>query len=430
MDRMSENPAAEISSSRNLKRLFMLRWLMIAGAFAAVLGAHFLLDIALPLVPLLAIIGLLSLVNAWTWRQVRNDAQITDNRFLFQLGIDVTAIAALLYFSGGATNPFAWLFLIPLMIAATVLPAVATWLIAGLAILCYSLLMRFYQPLGTQHAHLGHGDSFSQHVFGMWFGFVISACLIAWFVAGMARSLRTRDRLLAAAREKALRDQQLVALGTLATGTAHELGTPLATMAVVTHELERAGFPEATQRKLRILRDQIGRCKAALSTLSASAGEVRAEGGGLLPVPAFVDALLERWRRQCPDTQLHVSGAAGDSQACIINEQTLVQALINLLNNAADACRQDLALQLRWHDGGLEMDILDRGPGVTPRMSEQVDRPMTSDKEFGMGLGLFLAHATIQRMGGEIRLTDREGGGTRTHIKLPLTHPRHRHECN
>jgi len=428
MNGMLESTPAEFSSSRNLKRLFTLRGLMIGGEIAAVLGAYFLLGINLQLTPLLVIIGLLSLVNLWTWAQVRSNALITDRKFLYQLGIDVAAIAALLYFSGGATNPFAWLFLIPLMVAATVLPASATWLIAGLATVCYSLLMRYYVPLGTHDTHLLHGDSFSQHVFGMWFGFVMSACLIAWFVAGMARTLRTRDRLLAEAREKALRDEQLVALGTLATGTAHELGTPLATMAVVTHELERADFPEATQRKLRILKDQIGRCKAALSTLSASAGEVRAEGGGLLPVQAFLDNLVDRWQQQSPGTSLTVSVTAGETAACIINEQTLVQALINLLNNAADACRQKLTLEARWQPDTLELDILDRGPGVKPHFSEQVGQPKTSTKEFGMGLGLFLAHATIQRMGGDIRLTDREGGGTRTHIQLPLTQTRHPHE--
>lgn len=430
MHRMPENTAAEISSSRNLKRLFTLRWLMIAAELSAVLGANFVLDIELSLIPLLLIIGLLSLVNAWTWTQIRSGALITDGRFFYQLGIDVAAIAGLLYFSGGATNPFAWLFLIPLMVAATVLSARATWLIAGLAILCYSLLMRFYVPLGPHDAHLGHTDSFSQHVFGMWFGFVMSACLIAWFVAGMARSLRTRDRLLAEAREKALRDEQLVALGTLATGTAHELGTPLATMAVVAHELERAGFPEATQRKLRILKDQIGRCKSALSTLSASAGEVRAEGGGLLPVQTFLDNLVERWQQQCPEARLTVAVAPGESDACIINEQTLVQALINLLNNAADACRHNVTLDARWQNGRLDLDILDRGPGVTQHLNEQVGRPKTSDKEFGMGLGLFLSHATIQRMGGDIRLSEREGGGTRTHIQLSLTPARQAHERN
>jgi two-component system sensor histidine kinase RegB len=255
----------------------------------------------------------------------------------------------------------------------------------------------------------------------MWFGFVMSACLIAWLVAGMARTLRRRDQLLAEAREKALRDEQLVALATMATGAAHELGTPLATMAVVTRELERSELPEPAQRKLSILKDQIGRCKNALSTISASAGEIRAEGGGLIPVPAFIDNLVARWQQQCPGATLSVNLGSGDPTATVIGEQTLVQALINLLNNAADACAQPLVLEAGWTAAGLTLDILDRGPGLHPQTAEQVDQPKTSQKEFGMGLGLFLAHATIQRMGGEITLSDRAGGGTRTHIRIPLT---------
>lgn len=417
---MPDHTPAQVSSSRNLKRLFTLRSLMIAAEISAVIGARFLLHIPLELTPILAIIGLLVLVNIWTWRKVRRGALITDRSFLYQLCIDVGAIAGLLYFTGGATNPFAWLFLIPLIIAATVLSVRATWLIAALSTLCYSLLMRYHLPLG-EHNHLQHGDSFSQHVLGMWFGFVMSACLIAWFVVGMARSLRTRDRLLAEAREKALRDEKLVALGTLATGAAHELGTPLATMAVVTRELERAGLPESIQRKLHILKDQIARCKVALSVLSASAGEVRAEGGGLIPVRTFIDDLVARWRQQYPLAPVTLNVTPGDPESTVVSEQTLVQALINLLNNAADASKQPLVLEAGWTTGELVLDILDRGPGLHPRAAEQVDRPKTSEKEFGMGLGLFLAHATIQRIGGDIRLTDRSGGGTRTRIRLPLT---------
>ncbi len=420
MKRMLGHTPSEVSSSRNLRRLFTLRSLMIGGELFAIVGARQLLAIDLPLAPLLTIIGLLTLVNAWTWRQVRRGVLVTDREFLYQLCIDVGAIAGLLYFTGGATNPFAWLFLIPLIIAATVLSAGATWLVAALSTLCYSLLMRYYVPLG-ENTHLHHGDSFSQHVFGMWFGFVMSAGLIAWFVVGMARTLRERDRLLAEAREQALRDEKLVALGTLATGAAHELGTPLATMAVVTHELERAEVPEPMQRKLRILKDQIRRCKTTLSTISASAGEVRAEGGGPLPVSTFIDQLVERWRQQRSGAAVSLKLSPGDTDASVINEQTLVQALINLLNNAADASTQDPTLEARWDATDLYLDVLDRGPGLQPHTSSMVDQPKNSDKEFGLGLGLFLAHATIQRLGGEITLNDRSGGGTRCHIRIPLT---------
>ncbi len=407
------------SSTHNLKRLFMLRSLLIAGVLLALPTVHWFGDLSLPPLPLLAISGTLGLINLWTWHRVRSGVYIRDHEFLLQLTIDVFAIAGLLYFTGGASNPFAWFFLIPLIIAATVLPALGTWLMAALTTLCYTLLMFFFLPLGSGD-HLHHSDNFAQHVFGMWFGFVLSAALISWFVTGMARTLRERDIALAEAREQALRDQQLVALGTLATGAAHELGTPLATMAVLTGELQRATLEESVSRKLEILREQIQRCKRALAVISASAGEVRAESGSLVPVQDFLDQVIDGWRRQRMHASIETELQPGSPAARIINEYTLHQSLINLLNNAADVATQSVTLKASWDTRELAIDILDNGPGLHPGVAERIAQHKPSDKEYGMGLGLFLTHATVQRLGGEIALFDRESGGTCTRIRLPL----------
>ncbi len=408
------------SSTRNLKRLFVLRSLVIAGVLLALPTAHWVGSFSLPLLPLLVISGSLALINLWTWRRIRSGVYISEHEFLLQLTIDVLAIAGALYFTGGASNPFAWFFLIPVIIAATVLPALATWLMAGLTTLCYTLLMFFFLPLDSG-GHLHHGDNFAQHVFGMWFGFVLSAALIAWFVTGMARTLRERDIALAEAREKALRDEQLVALGTLATGAAHELGTPLATMAIITGELQRVALEEPVTRKLHILREQIERCKRALSVISASAGEVRAESGSLVPVQDFLDQVIDQWHRQRINASLETRYRPGAPTARIINEYTLQQSLINLLNNAADVSSQTVTLEASWNRQQLAIDILDNGPGLHPSVASRIGQHKATDKEYGMGLGLFLTHATIQRLGGEIALFDRASGGTCTRIQLPLS---------
>ena len=244
--------------------------------------------------------------------------------------------------------------------------------------------------------------------------------LIAWFVVGMASTLRKRDQLLAEVREQTLRDEQLVALGTLATGAAHELGTPLATMAVVTKELERENVPGAMRRKLSILSDQVDRCKQALSVISASAGEARAESGSLVRVENFLTDTVEAWKTQHLNSAIEVQIEAGPSSARIVDEYTLHQCLTNLLNNAADASPDPLVLKASWNNSRVSIDILDRGPGLHPNISAMLDQRKTSQKEYGMGLGLFLTHATIQRLGGEIALFNRDGGGTCTHIELPL----------
>ena len=408
------------ASSHNLKRLFMLRNLMIAWEILAILAVHFGIGIELPLAPLSTTIALLALVNLCTWPRIRNGAAIRDYEFFLQLSIDVLALTSVLYFTGGATNPFAWLFLIPLIIAATVLSARATWLMATLTTTCYTLLMFNFQPLGGNE-HIHHNQDFTQHVFGMWFGFVLSAALISWFVVGMANTLRSRDRLLAQVREQALRDEQLIALGTLATGAAHELGTPLATMAVVTRELERTNSDKGLNRKFTILRDQVERCKKALSVISASAGEARAESGSLVSVSTFLGAINDDWRKQRPDMEFDMHLDPGPEGVTIVDEYTLHQSLANLFNNAADASTEPLVVRANWDSHRLEIQILDRGPGLRPQVVESIDLQKTSRKEYGMGLGLFLTHATIRRLGGDIELFDRDGGGTCTHIHLPLS---------
>lgn len=376
------------------------------------------LGIDLPLVPMLGVIGLLVLVNGWTWWRAHGGATIGDVEFFGQLSIDILGLAAVLYLSGGATNPFAWLFLLPLMIAATVLPAYMVWVLTILAIACYSLLMFHFVPFGTGYAHQDH--YFIQHVFGMWCGFIMSALLVALFIVRMATTLRRRDQLLARAREQYLRDEQLVALGTLATGAAHELGTPLATMAVLVGELERTEFDDSTRRKLKILRDQILRCKKALAVISASAGEVQAEGGSLAPVTVFLDQVISEWQNQRLDGQIRVQTMHGPAGAHILDEYTLKQALINLLNNAADVSPEDVMLEAAWDERFLTVGILDRGCGLYSNVASRIADPKTSNKEYGMGLGLFLTHATVQRLGGEIDLLKRKGGGICTQIRFPL----------
>lgn len=406
--------------SRDLHRLFVLRSLVVGFELAALLGASLLTELRLPIAWLIALIGTLLLTNIWTWRHIARARPVGEAEFFLLLSIDVLALTGVLYLTGGAGNPFAWFLLLPLIIAATVLSPAATWLMAALTTACYSGLMVDFQPLSTSGSP-HHDAQFSQHVFGMWFGFVWSAALIAWPVVGMAKTLRERERLLTEAREQALRDKQLVALGTLATGAAHELGTPLATMAVVVGELERQAHLSARDRgRLRLLRDQIGRCKQALATLSATAGETRAEAGGLVTVESFLDQLVQQWRAQRPGVELNTDFRPASGNAVMIGERTLQQSLVNLLNNAADASTTDLRLNAGWDNQSLRLEILDRGPGLQPQSQPVPGERQASGKEYGMGLGLFLTHATLKRLGGDITLSARAGGGTRTCVTLPL----------
>ncbi len=417
---MSESSPKTVSSSRNLRRLFVLRNLMVACELAAISVIQGFAVMALPAIPLLSVVALQVMLNIWTCRRSRSGALIGDGEFFAQLTADVAALTGILYFTGGATNPFAWFYLIPLMVSATVLSTRATWTLAALAVTCYSLLMFHHQPLGGGHDVMPHDSGFTQHVIGMWLGFILSAVLVASFITAMAKTLRERDQALADAREQALRDERLVALGTLAAGAAHELSTPLATMAVLIGELDQEQPAEKLHRKVEILREQIGRCKDALSVMSVSSGEVRADSGGSVPVGAFIQRVLDQWRAQRVGGRIEATVDGPDSDARIVDERILRQSLINLLNNAADASPDDLTLRAAWDTRSLAIEILDRGQGLDREQAGSLGKRQVSDKEYGMGLGLLLSQAAIHKFGGQIELSDRGGGGTCTRVRLPL----------
>ncbi len=405
----------------NLRSLLLLRSIGIGAQALVIALAIYGFDINLPRMPLLLILGLLACWNVYSWLQSKKEAQKSEWYFFTQLIIDVLALSAILYFTGGATNPFIWLFLLPIVIAATTLPALQNWLLALITIIAYSLLMRYYLPL--EYAHMDHGSGFNQHIFGMWFGFMFSAVTVAYFISGMARNLRQRDRRLAEAREQQLRDERLVALATLATGAAHELGTPLATMAIISDELENeydaTHYPELN-RQLSIIHQQIKRCKTALSTLSASSGEVQAESGQAIAVQDYLLQIIQQWQLQRPNVHFTHHFKPDCESIRILADQTLTQALINILNNAADASPDAVSFHACWDADKLEIRIRDRGDGFSQLASNRLGKEPYSSKQQGLGLGLFLAHATIERMGGSITLFDRKQGGVCTLIILPL----------
>ncbi len=409
------------TTRRILRRLFLLRNITILGAGLGITLAQVTYHLALPLPPLLLTLGLLALLNLLTWLRLKLQFSVGNSELFLQLLLDIAGITSLFFFTGGATNPLVWFYLLPLIIAATVLPRGYTWFMAGLSVACYSALFFYNVPL--PHAGMHHDGGFQMHVFGMWLGFVISAGFVAVIIVGLAHSLRERDRRLAEAREQALQNERLVALGTLAAGAAHELGTPLGTMAILAAELEQEYADpghDDLHRKLGILRRQINRCKEALSVISVSAGAGRAESGHRMAVEKYLDAVLEEWRQHYPHARLavHISGQA--PAAMIVAERTLTQALLNVLNNAADASPDEVSLEADWSDTELELTISDRGPGLREDIHEQLGKQPVTTKPEGLGVGLFLAHATIRRLGGDLGVSNRKQGGTTVRIILPL----------
>ena len=406
----------------NLKRLVLLRNAAIFFELLLLALATLGLEMHLPLLPMLGIILFHGLVNGATWLRLKRRRAISSAQFGLQLALDTLVLTGLLYYAGGYTNPFVSLFLLPLVIAASILPQRHTWFMAALTVGCYTLLMFYYIPLPHMHMN-GSGESdFDLHVLGMWFSFLWSAGLIVFFVVRMANSLRERDRALAEIREKALRDEHLVELGTLATGAAHELSTPLATLAVLTGELghEHDDDPEL-QELARTMRQQVDRCKEILSNISASTGQRRAEGGGRVAIDHYLRQLVEQWRELRPQARVQLTLKGPTPAPDILADKTLSQAIINILNNAADASIDHVEIEGHWDQSSLTLDIRDRGEGMADLIKRAVGTPFLTTKAGGHGLGLYLAKSVIDRYAGALAFSDRPGGGCQARITLPLT---------
>ncbi|HLP97685.1 MAG TPA: ATP-binding protein [Sideroxyarcus sp.] len=442
---MNSSLLATQTAHSHLRRLFLLRCAAILAQLATLALVHRFLSADFAWTPMLGAVGLLIVVNALTWWRLSLDFPVGNLELFLQLSIDALVLTVLLYYSGGSTNPFVSLYLLPLVIAAATLPRRHTWGMAALTLTCYSLLMVWYVPLpnaNAQHTHatvqpMDHThhhtevaplaeaaaspleDAFNTHVLGMWLGFVISAVVVAYFVVEMARAVRSRDAQLTRVREETLRNERIVALGTQAAGAAHELGTPLATMSVVIGEMLHDCAAPEQQDNLHILDEQVRNCKRILDGLLTHSQENSSE----VALDEFIHNLLDEWQLLRPTVHYRFHAAGGQPSPRLRAEPSLRAALLNLLNNAADASPIEMEILLRWDEENIVLEIRDHGPGLTPEAAARAGSAFFTTKQEGRGLGLFLANATLERLGGSVRLSNREGGGATTEVILPLRKP-------
>jgi two-component system, sensor histidine kinase RegB len=424
---MKQSTAPLTAAKANLQRLALVRLIVIAGELTAIFYARNWLQADLQYQWLLTTVILLAAITAFTFWRLRQPWPVTDPEFFAHLLIDVFNLSALLYGSGGATNPFVSYFLVPLSIAAAVLPRFYTATLALICIGAYSALLFFYQPLpallpdhGDHAQHLVGNSSggINPHIFGMWCNFAISAALITYVVVRMASALREQEHELNRRREQALHNEQVLAVATLAAGTAHELGTPLSTMTVLLDEMRS---DDATLRgDIDLLKQQVASCRATLKNLVATAEAHQLQQFPAQAVTALLDELLQRWLIIRPGAAYTLSVHGAQPVPLLRADGTLQQAILNLLDNGADTHSGPLQLSLDWDARNATLRIRDRGPGIALDIAEQLGKPFVTSKGKGLGLGLFLSHATVERIGGEIRLYNHPDGGTEAVLSLPL----------
>lgn len=402
-----------------LKYLLLLRVFAIGGQLLALGAMHWVFGLSVPLLPVVSVLCATLSFTLWSWYRFTARQDVGQGEFAIQLVVDIMALTVLVFFTGGSANPFISLFILPIVFAAAAFSPLYTAGLALLALVCYTLLMFFYEPLAQHHLHVSGVDL---HMWGMWYGFLLSAAAVSAFVAKISRTMRERDKALASAREMALRAERIVALGTLAAGTAHELGTPLSTMAVIAKELELdlTEHPELKQSVV-LLRTQIQRCKTILAQLATDAGAAPAAEGRRETVPDFLEHLIAEWRALRPEVDVRWTTESRAAPPQIVADRTLRQAIMNVLNNAADAATHSIDVAGGWDRELLTLEIRDDGPGIAARLLHGLGREVGSTKgERGLGIGLYLANTVIERIGGRVEIHNRQEGGARARIEIPL----------
>ncbi|MCK9365985.1 MAG: ATP-binding protein [Metallibacterium scheffleri] len=402
--------------------LAWLRLTAITGQTLAVLFVAYVVALAIPVRALLAGIGVLLVFEIAMVMRLRLRWPVTEVEAIGHIAVDVLVMGYLLYFSGGASNPFVTLLLVPIALAAAALSRPGIAVVAVLCAAIYGLLLHWYLPLPAMLAGR-MSDSTLQEI-GMAIDFVIAALLLGVFIARLAGALRDEQLRLQRLRERALRDEGILAMATQSAGAAHELNTPLATLRMLLHELIPAPSTcEPLREDLKLMAQQVDRCSEILRDLVA-VGRAQLDGDNeSLRLGDFVRRCTDRFQLLRPEADTQVQLDAADADLPVRVPAGLQHALINLLNNALDASAQlgstQVALSARRGTRCLEFRVRDHGPGFADS-SRSPDSLGVSGKDHGLGIGLALAEATADRLGGDLDAGNATGGGAEIRLRLPL----------
>ena len=396
-----------------LSWLLTLRWIAVAAQAGLVLLAWLWLDLPFPIGALFALLAVLALSNvALGWVKPRVPVSRRGTVAGLALLFDGAMLTALLSLSGGPMNPFSVFYLVHVALAAALLDGSWALVLSLVTSAAFGLLF-VITPEASMHV-MHHGIGFSAHLRGMWIAYGLAAAATGTFVARQASALRARERELATLKEERARAERLGALHTLAAGAAHELGTPLGTITLVAGELQRklANAAPEDRDDLALLVTQAARCREILQRMSADAGNPHGE----TPEPVEAIWLLERLRSAFPGAELALHAAPGSVRA---PREALLQALVSLVKNALDAGGEPVRVEIAPLPVFV-VTVSDQGHGIPESALGRLGEPFFTTKApgEGLGLGLFLARAVVDALGGSLEIDSAPGAGTRATLRL------------
>lgn len=392
------------------------------GQIVTILIVHFAMGVGLPIQQMGTVVLCLIGLNFVSLLRYHHQESTTNTELLLELLLDVAALTVQIYLSGGASNPFISLFLLQVTLGAILLESWSVWFLVVITSACYVLLTLSYRELEVPHLH---GSNFlNLHIQGMFVCFVLAACLLVLFIGRITRNLRARDTRLAELRQHSIEEDHIVRMGLLASGAAHELGTPLATLSVILGDWSRMreirGNEELAQ-ELEEMQAQLDRCKTIVSGILMSSGEARGEGTVHTSIRDFFDDVAAEWSSaRSPSSFQYENFFRADHP--MISDLALKQVLFNVLDNAYEASPDHVSMRIEPLDDAVAVTVVDEGPGFSDDVLGRLGKPYATTKNRpGAGLGLFLVVNVVRKLGGQVTATNRPEGGAQVAIELPLS---------
>ncbi len=416
-----------------LRTLVLIRWIAVFGQTVTILFGYFVLGYDLPVVLALATVGMSAVLNVVVTVRYPISKRLGDIEALLYLGYDTLQLAVLLFLTGGLHNPFSVLMLAAVTISATILSVRSTIWLGTLFLICVSILMFFHFPLPWPG---GHHELSHLYVFGIWTSLVVGLVFFSIYLLRVAEEGRRMADALTATQMALAREQRMSAVGGLAAAAAHELGTPLNTMALVAKEMRRelpADSPYTEE--LGILISQSDRCRDILARLTLSPDDESGSPFYRVPLMTLVESAARSHRREGVSLDVEIDpanapqrlGLTGDDlpdkvdQPMVPHNLEIVHGLENLIENAVDFADSSVSVRAGWSESEVRIEIADDGPGFSHDILGVLGEPYVSTRREsgGMGLGVFIAKTLLERTGAEVAFGNRRDGGARIVITWP-----------